>query len=48
VVFADGNAEPTPGAGESPDARWFSWAEAAAVADPGLAGALVRVRTYVR
>lgn len=48
VVFADGTAEPAPGEGESPDARWFSWSEAAAVADPGLAGALVRVRTYVR
>ncbi len=27
-------------AGESPDVRWFSWAEAVAIADPGLEGAL--------
>lgn len=29
-----------PGEGESPDARWFTWAEAFAIADAGLLGAL--------
>lgn len=42
LLLADGNTDPSPGEGESPDARWFSWPEAAAVADAGLAGALVR------
>jgi 8-oxo-dGTP pyrophosphatase MutT (NUDIX family) len=32
--------DPCPPPGESPDARWFSWPEAVAVADAGLAGAL--------
>ena len=32
--------EPTPPEGESPDARWFTWAEAIAIAEPGLEGAL--------
>jgi 8-oxo-dGTP pyrophosphatase MutT (NUDIX family)/GNAT superfamily N-acetyltransferase len=31
---------PAPPAGESPDVRWFSWAEAIAVAEPGLEGVL--------
>jgi 8-oxo-dGTP pyrophosphatase MutT (NUDIX family) len=34
------DGDPSPGPGESPDARWFSWPEAIAAADPGLAGAL--------
>ena len=38
------DVDPVPPAGESPDCRWFSWAEAAAVADAGLAGALPRAR----
>lgn len=38
LVHASG--EPCPVGDESPDVRWFSWAEALAVADPGLAGAL--------
>jgi hypothetical protein len=33
--------DPSPPAGESPHARWFSWEEAAEVADASLAGALV-------
>lgn len=52
LVIAEGDAEPRPGEGESPDVRWFSWEDAAAIADPGLtgalAGALVLMRTYVR
>lgn len=31
---------PVPPEGESPHVRWFSWAQAIAVADPGLEGAL--------
>ena len=31
---------PTPPAGESQDVRWFEWAEAVAMADAGLIGAL--------
>jgi len=37
-------AEPSPPPGESPDARWFSWEEAAALADESLAGALRAAR----
>ena len=36
-------ADPTPPEGESPDVRWFSTAEAMAVADPGVIGALAAV-----
>jgi 8-oxo-dGTP pyrophosphatase MutT (NUDIX family) len=32
--------DPAPPPGESPDARWYPWDEALAVADPALAGAL--------
>lgn len=35
---------PSPGDGESPEARWFAWDEALAVADAGLAGALRALR----
>jgi len=38
------DADPVPGAGESPDARWFSWDQAIAVADPGLREALRALR----
>jgi len=38
LLAADGDPEPAPG--ESPDVRWFTWPEARAIADPGLAGAL--------
>ena len=38
VLGAD--ADPHPPPGESPEARWCSWAEAAAMADEALAGAL--------
>lgn len=43
LLLAD--ADPSPPAGESPDCRWFGWAEAVAVADDGLVGALPRART---
>jgi 8-oxo-dGTP pyrophosphatase MutT (NUDIX family) len=35
-----GDGDPAPPPGESPDARWFSWEEAADMADDALAGAL--------
>ncbi|GAC1318399.1 MAG: hypothetical protein NVSMB12_17210 [Acidimicrobiales bacterium] len=35
-----GSGVPAPPPGESPAVRWFSWDEAIAIADPGLAGAL--------
>jgi 8-oxo-dGTP pyrophosphatase MutT (NUDIX family) len=37
--------DPQPPPGESPDARWCSWEEALALADPGLDEALVLART---
>jgi 8-oxo-dGTP pyrophosphatase MutT (NUDIX family) len=44
-----GDEDPSPPVGESPHARWFSFDEACAVADPGLHGGLVAaLRTYVR
>jgi 8-oxo-dGTP pyrophosphatase MutT (NUDIX family) len=36
--------DPRPAAGESPDARWFSWEEADAVADESLRNALRAAR----
>jgi 8-oxo-dGTP pyrophosphatase MutT (NUDIX family)/N-acetylglutamate synthase-like GNAT family acetyltransferase len=39
VLVAD-DVEPAPGAGESQDVRWFSWDDAIALSDPGLAGIL--------
>jgi 8-oxo-dGTP pyrophosphatase MutT (NUDIX family) len=38
--------DPAPGPEESPHARWFSLAEAEAVADAGLVDALARARTW--
>ncbi|HEX7167591.1 MAG TPA: NUDIX domain-containing protein [Acidimicrobiales bacterium] len=38
------DADPSPGAGESPDVRWFAWDDAIAVADDGLRGALLALR----
>ncbi|NBO33255.1 MAG: hypothetical protein EBV02_02645, partial [Actinobacteria bacterium] len=44
-----GNDEPHPGADESPHAKWFSFADAYAIADAGLRGGLtIAERTYVR
>jgi 8-oxo-dGTP pyrophosphatase MutT (NUDIX family)/GNAT superfamily N-acetyltransferase len=34
------SAQPAPPEGESQDVRWFSWAEAISIADPGLEGIL--------
>ncbi len=39
--------EPCPATGESPDARWFSWEEADAVADESLRNALRAARIAV-
>ena len=36
--------DPAPAEGESDECRWFAWDEAVAVADPGLRGALERLR----
>lgn len=38
------DVEPAPPLGESPEVRWFSWDEAAALADVSLRGALVAAR----
>ncbi len=37
----------TPGEGESPDARWFTWDDAMAIADDGLVGALRAARALL-
>jgi 8-oxo-dGTP pyrophosphatase MutT (NUDIX family) len=42
-VLLAGDGDPCPAPGESPDVRWFTWAEALAVADDGLVGALRRL-----
>jgi len=39
-----GDADPAPPPGESPDARWYAWDEAIALADDGLAEALPLAR----
>jgi GNAT superfamily N-acetyltransferase len=36
--------DPVPPEGESPDVRWFSWAEAIAIAEPGVEGVLRAVQ----
>lgn len=41
------DADPEPPPGESPDARWYGWAEAEATADEALAGALRVARRLV-
>lgn len=38
------DAAPSPGAGESPHVRWFTWEDAAAMADDALIGALRRAQ----
>lgn len=35
---------PAPPAGESPDVEWYSWADAVAIADPGLVGILTELQ----
>lgn len=42
------DVDPRPGPGESPHARWYPWAEAEAVADDALAGALRRARAVAQ
>jgi 8-oxo-dGTP pyrophosphatase MutT (NUDIX family) len=42
LLASDG--DPAPPAGESPEARWFGWEEATAVADEALVGALRTAR----
>ncbi len=39
--------DPSPRPGESPEARWFSWEEADAVADESLRNALRAARAYL-
>jgi 8-oxo-dGTP pyrophosphatase MutT (NUDIX family) len=43
-LLLGGDADPHPPPGESPEARWCSWDEAAALADEALAGALIVAR----
>jgi 8-oxo-dGTP pyrophosphatase MutT (NUDIX family) len=40
LLIVEGDDEPAPPEGESQAVRWFDWAEAVAVADPGLSGFL--------
>lgn len=44
-LLRSGDDEPAPRAGESPEAAWFSLTGAEEIADPGLAGALVALRS---
>jgi 8-oxo-dGTP pyrophosphatase MutT (NUDIX family) len=46
LLFAPDD-EPCPATGESPDARWFSWEEADAVADESLRNALRAARVAI-
>lgn len=41
------DTDPAPPSGESPEARWFGWEEAAALADEGLVTALVEARRHL-
>ena len=43
-VVEAGDDAPAPPPGESQEVRWFPWLEALAVADPGLVGALRKLR----
>ena len=43
-VVVSAEVEPRPGDGESPEVRWFTWAEAESIADDGLVGALRATR----
>jgi 8-oxo-dGTP pyrophosphatase MutT (NUDIX family) len=40
VLTVDGNDGPAPPKGESQEVKWFAWADAMAIADPGLSGFL--------
>jgi 8-oxo-dGTP pyrophosphatase MutT (NUDIX family) len=43
-LLTAGDDDPTPPAHESQDVRWFTWDEAIAAADPGMAGILRSLR----
>lgn len=43
LVVAGRDDTPAPPPGESQDVRWFDWAEARRIADPGLAGLLSNI-----
>jgi len=47
LLRATGTDDPSPGEHESPEARWFSWDDALAVADDALRGALEKARAWV-
>jgi 8-oxo-dGTP pyrophosphatase MutT (NUDIX family) len=40
LLAVDGDDAPAPRPGESPEVQWFAWADAEAIADPGLVGFL--------
>jgi hypothetical protein len=40
LLAVEGDEEPAPPSGESPEVRWFAWPDAVAIADPGLVGFL--------
>jgi 8-oxo-dGTP pyrophosphatase MutT (NUDIX family) len=40
LLAVEGDEEPAPPSGESPEVRWFAWPDAMAIADPGLVGFL--------
>ena len=46
-LLRTGGDDPRPAAGESPMAAWFGWTDAIALADPGLRGYLLYLRTRV-
>lgn len=37
-LLSAGDESPSPGEGESPEVRWWPWAEAATITEPGLSG----------
>ena len=45
-VLTGDDRDPEPPASESPDVAWFSWDDALAAADPGLAGGLRKLRQW--
>jgi 8-oxo-dGTP pyrophosphatase MutT (NUDIX family) len=44
LLTVDGDDRPRPPAEESQDVAWYAWDEAAAIADPGLAGLIGHLR----
>jgi 8-oxo-dGTP pyrophosphatase MutT (NUDIX family) len=47
LLFASDD-DPRPAQGESPDARWVTWAEAEVIADDALRGALIAAQRVLR